>query len=84
MPDHRRKRYWRANLRLVAALLSIWAVAAFGLSIAAVEPLNRFRLAGFPLGFWLAQQGSIYVFIALTLVYAVAMDRLERRYGIES
>ncbi len=79
--DHR-ERYWRANLRLMWVLLAVWAGVSYGLSIAGVEALNRFRLGGFPFGFWLAQQGSIYVFILLTFVYAVALDRLERRHGI--
>ena len=75
----RNRAYWRANLRLLTALLAIWAATAFLLSIVLVEPLNEVRIGGFPLGFWFAQQGSIYVFIVLILVYAVAMDRLERR-----
>lgn len=83
MAGDSRKRYWRANLRLVSALLAIWALVAYGLSIAGVEVLNRFQVAGFPVGFWMAQQGSIYVFVLLTFVYAVAVDRLEKRYGIE-
>jgi putative solute:sodium symporter small subunit len=75
--------YWRANLRLVASLLIIWAFVSFGLSIGFVESLNTFRVGGFPLGFWFAQQGSIYTFIALVFIYAVASDRLARRYGVE-
>jgi putative solute:sodium symporter small subunit len=75
--------YWRANLRLVGALLVVWALVSFGLSIVFVEPLNAIRLGGFPLGFWFAHQGSIYTFLVLVLVYAVASDRLARRYGVE-
>jgi len=71
--------YWRSNLRALAVLLSIWAVAAFGLGIVFVEPLNAIRIAGFPLGFWFAQQGSILIFVVLILVYAVWMDRIEKR-----
>jgi len=71
--------YWRSNLRLLAVLLAIWAFAAFGLGIVLVEPLNAFHLGGFPLGFWFAQQGSIVVFVVLILVYALWMDRIERR-----
>jgi putative solute:sodium symporter small subunit len=73
------KRYWRTNLRVLSVLLSIWAVAGFGLGIVFVEPLNAFRIAGFPLGFWFAQQGSIGIFVVLILVYALWMDRIERR-----
>ena len=72
--------YWRTNLRIMALLLSIWFVASFVLGIILVEPLNALRLGGFPLGFWFAQQGSIYIFVALILVYAVWMDRVDRRY----
>lgn len=71
--------YWRSNLRVLAILLPIWAVAGFGLGIVFVEPLNALRVAGFPLGFWFAQQGAIWIFVVLILVYAVWMDRIERR-----
>jgi putative solute:sodium symporter small subunit len=65
------------------ALLSVWFVVSYLLGIVFVEPLNQFHLGGFPLGFWFAQQGSIYVFIIVTLVYAVAMDRIDRRHGLD-
>ena len=67
----------------MVVLLSIWFVVSYLLGIVFVEPLNQFHLGGFPLGFWFAQQGSIYVFIILTLVYALAMDRIDRRHGVE-
>ncbi|MCP3983841.1 MAG: DUF4212 domain-containing protein [bacterium] len=76
------KGYWRANLRLMAVLLVVWFFASYGLGILWVEPLNQFMLGGFPLGFWFAQQGSIYVFVVLIAIYAVCMDRLDRRYGV--
>jgi len=75
--------WWRANLRLIAGLLSIWALVSYGLGIVFVEPLNRFRLGGFPLGFWFAQQGAIYTFVVLIAIYAVAMDRIDRRFGVD-
>jgi len=75
--------YWRANLRLMAILLVVWFVSSYVLGIFLVEPLNAVRVAGFPLGFWFAHQGSIYVFVALILVYAAVMDRLDRRYGVD-
>ena len=65
-------------------LLSVWFVVSYLLGIVFVEPLNQLYLGGFPVGFWFAQQGSIYVFIILTLVYAFAMDRIDRRHGVES
>jgi putative solute:sodium symporter small subunit len=77
--NQRSNAYWRSNLRLLLVLLSIWAFAAFGLGIVLVEPLNAFRIGGFPVGFWFAHQGSILIFIALILVYALSMDRIERR-----
>ena len=81
--NQRRARYWRANLRILVILLSIWFGVSFGLGILLVEPLNRVHVAGFPLGFWFAQQGSIYVFIALIWVYARWMDRVDRDHGVD-
>jgi putative solute:sodium symporter small subunit len=75
--------HWRSNLRMLAVLLTIWFAVSFGLGILLVEPLNRFRIAGFPLGFWFAQQGAIYVFIVLIWVYARYMDRLDARHRDE-
>ena len=75
--------YWRANLRLMAKLLAVWFLASYGLGILFVEPLNTFSVAGFPLGFWFAQQGAIYIFIVLILVYVVRMDKIDREYGVE-
>jgi len=71
--------YWRENIRILVVLLSVWFTVSFGLGILLVEPLNVFSLGGFPLGFWFAHQGSIYVFIVLIYVYARWMDRVERR-----
>jgi putative solute:sodium symporter small subunit len=74
--------YWRANLKLGAVLLTIWFVVSFGFGILLVEPLNQIRFFGFKLGFWWAQQGSIFVFIALIFVYAALMKRIDRKYGV--
>ena len=71
--------YWRRNLALQAALLLVWFGVSFGLGVLLVRPLNAFRLGGFPLGFWFAQQGAIYVFIVLIFVYARSMDRADAR-----
>jgi putative solute:sodium symporter small subunit len=73
--------YWKKNLKLLLMLLSVWFFVAYVLSIFLVEPLNRFHIGGFPLGFWFAQQGSILVFIVLILVYARAMAKLDRELG---
>ena len=75
--------YWKANLQLVAGLLVVWFVASFGFGILLVDWLNRFSIAGMKLGFFFAQQGSIYVFVVLIVVYVIAMNRLDRRFGVE-
>lgn len=74
------RRYWRANLYVLCTLLPVWFIVSFGLSILWAEPLNEFRIGGFPVGFWIAQQGAIYVFVLMILVYAIIMGRLDRRY----
>ncbi len=74
--------YWMANLKLIAALLTIWFIVSFGFGILLVEPLNRFRFFGFPLGFWWAQQGSIFVFVLLVFAYAAIMRRIDRHFGV--
>ncbi len=82
--DHRQRReYWHRNLRLMAVLLTIWALVSFGAGIIFVEPLNQIVIAGFPLGFWFAQQGSILVFVGLIAVYVWRMDKLDAEYGID-
>jgi putative solute:sodium symporter small subunit len=66
--------YWRKNIRLKAILLAIWAFVSLGLAIILVEPLNNVEIGGFPLGFWMAQQGAIITFVVLIFVYAKLMD----------
>ena len=75
--------YWRANLRLLCLLLSIWFLCSFGLGILWVDWLDQFRFFGFKLGFWFAQQGSIYVFVILIFVYVYAANRLDRHHGVD-
>jgi putative solute:sodium symporter small subunit len=74
--------YWRANVRLIAVLLSVWFLTAYIISIVLAPWLNQFRLGNAPLGFWFAQQGSIYVFILLIWIYARRMDTLDRQYDV--
>lgn len=74
--------YWRRNLRLMATLLVIWFVVSFGAGILFVDVLNQFRLFGFPFGFFMAQQGAIYVFVVLIFYYAWRMNRLERELDV--
>ena len=79
----RARRYWRANLRLIGALLAAWAIVSFGCGIVFVEQLNRVQIGQLPLGFWFAQQGSIYVFVVLILIYAWRMQRIDRDHGVD-
>ena len=77
------KKYWKENIRLLLMLLSIWFLVSFGAGILWVEELNQIRLGGFKLGFWFAQQGSIYVFVVLIFVYVKLMNRLDKKYGYD-
>ena len=75
--------YWQENLRLVAACLIVWFVVSFGFGILLVDVLNRIRIGGFRLGFWFAQQGSIYAFVALIFFYAWRMNGIDRAHGVD-
>ncbi len=83
LSETQRRAYWRKNLIIVAALLSVWFIVSFALSIVFVDALNEIRMGGFRLGFWMAQQGSLYVFVILIFVYVWLMNRLDREYGVE-
>jgi putative solute:sodium symporter small subunit len=74
--------YWRSNLKLVIVLLLIWAVTGFGLSVFSIEAMNHFKIGEVGFGFWMAQQGSIFVFVVLVLVYALAMDWIDRKHNV--
>lgn len=76
------QQYWRSNLRIVAVLMTIWFIVAFGISIVFIVPLNSFSVGQLGLGFWFAQQGSIFVFVALVFAYAILMDRLDRKHDV--
>ena len=77
------KKYWKENIRLLLILLSIWFLVSFGAGILWVEELNAIRLGGFKLGFWFAQQGSIYVFVILIFIYVKLMNKLDKKYGYD-
>ena len=81
-PEGRAAAYWRANVRLLLWLLAIWFTVSYGFGILLVDWLNRVSLFGFKLGFWWAQQGSIYVFVALIFVYVALAHRLDRKFGV--
>ena len=73
------KEYWKANIKLLIDLLTIWLVIWFGFGIILSDFLDQFSIGGFKLGFWFAQQGSIYGFVILIFVYVYAMKRLEKK-----
>lgn len=75
------KKYWKTNLRYLAILLIVWFTVSFGAGIIFKDTLDQFYLGGFPLGFWFAQQGSIYVFVVLIFIYIWLMNRLDKKFG---
>lgn len=75
--------YWQENLRLIFICLAIWFVVSFGFGLLLVEPLNEIRLGGYKLGFWFAQQGSIYTFVGLIFWYGKKMNDLDKKYNVE-
>ncbi len=77
------QQYWKANLSLVILCLVIWFVVSFGFGIIFAEKLNAIRLGGYKLGFWFAQQGSIYVFVALIFFYASRMNKLDKKFEVD-
>ena len=72
--------YWKSNLLVIGTLLAIWFIVSCGCGILFIEPLNQYSIGNLPLGFWMANQGSLLTFVVLILVYAVVMDMLDRRY----
>lgn len=75
--------YWKENLRYLLILLAIWFIVSYGCGIIFKDALNEIRLGGFKLGFWFAQQGSIYVFVILIFVYVRIMNKLDKKYGYD-
>ena len=75
--------YWQENLRLIFICLAIWFIVSFGLGLLLVEPLNEIRLGGYKLGFWFAQQGSIYTFVGLVFWYTKKMNDLDKKYDVD-
>ena len=74
------KDYWRANLKILIILLSIWFLVSFGFGIIFSEFLDQYQIGGFKLGFWFAQQGSIYLFVVLIFIYVHLMNKLDKKY----
>ncbi|MEM1215210.1 MAG: DUF4212 domain-containing protein [Bacteroidota bacterium] len=74
--------YWKKNVRLLGILLAVWFLVSYGCGILFADALNGVRLGGYKLGFWFAQQGSIYVFILLIFIYVRQMNKLDREYDV--
>ena len=83
MTPENRSAYWKANLSLLMTLLVIWFVVSYGFGIILVDVLNTIEIGGYKLGFWFAQQGSIYTFLLLIFIYAVRMGQLDRKFGVQ-
>jgi putative solute:sodium symporter small subunit len=77
-----RKKYWKKNIRILLTLLAVWFIVSFGFGILLVEQLNQIKMGGFKLGFWFAQQGSIYFFVALIFIYVVRMNMLDKEFNV--
>ena len=75
--------YWKLNLTIVGSLLAIWFIVSFGAGILFSEDLDQFEIAGFKLGFWFAQQGSIIIFVFLIALYCFLMNKLDKRFNVE-
>ena len=80
MKSKKSKDYWRKNLKYLIILLTIWFTVSFGFGVILVDQLNTFQFFGFKLGFWFAQQGSIYVFVVLIFMYIYLMNRLDKNF----
>lgn len=83
MNNKKAKQYWKENLRYLLILLTVWFSASYGTGIVFRKLLDQFYIGGFPLGFWFAQQGSIYVFVVLIFIYVRLMNRLDSKYGFD-
>ena len=79
-----KKTYWSENILLITKCLSVWFLVSYGFGIILVESLNTIRIGGYKLGFWFAQQGSIYTFVLLIFYYVYEIDRIDRRHGVSN
>jgi len=79
--SERRRAYWRENLRIMTWLMAVWFFVSYGCGILFAEQLNKIQIGGYKLGFWMAQQGAIYVFVALIFIYVRLMNRLDKKHG---
>ena len=83
MSDTSAKAYWAENIRLIIGCLIVWFIVSYGFGILLVHPLNNISIAGYDLGFWFAQQGSMYIFVALIFFYAAKMNKLDKKYNVQ-
>ena len=83
MKENKSKAYWKENIKYLFILLAVWFLVSFVAGIMLKDVLNDFRLGGFKLGFWFAQQGSMYVFVILIFIYVRLMNKLEKKYGYD-
>lgn len=82
MDNNAAQAYWKENITTILKLLAIWFIVSYGCGIIFIDELNAITFGGFKLGFWFAQQGSIYVFVILIFVYAKMMERIEKKYDV--
>ena len=81
--NNKNDEYWKSNLRIVSSLLLVWFIASFGFGIIFSDYLDQIKFGGFKLGFWFAQQGSIYIFVILVFLYVWLMKRLDKKFSEE-
>ncbi len=80
--DKSGKAYWKAVLTLVAQILAVWFIVSYGAGIIFASELNSIKLGGYPLGFWFAQQGSMYIFVALIFIYSYLMGKIDQKFDV--
>lgn len=83
MSSDNAKAYWKKNIRYLLSLLLVWFAVSYGCGILFVDELDQIKFGGFKLGFWFAQQGSIYVFVLLIFVYVYLMNKLDKEFDVE-
>lgn len=76
------KEYWAENIRLVIGCLIVWFIVSYGFGVLLVDQMNKISIAGYDLGFWFAQQGSMYIFVGLIFFYAAKMNKLDKKYNV--
>ena len=83
MKESAANKYWKSNIRILIILLGIWFISSFGFGILFSDVLDNFKIGGFKIGFWFAQQGSIYIFVLLIFIYVFLINRLDKKYEKE-